>query len=127
MENAIVYLGDINKVDFLCFQVENGKVGIKAEKLTRLWELNRPKNVSELRSLLGFTGFFKKIISNYTEIILPLLARLKKDVFAINGKEMMPTAKTTKAIKTAKPISLPGMSKIFMSTVMDLAIRLEAH
>lgn len=101
----------MNEVDFLEFRIENGKISIKEEQLNKLCEIKIPRNVSELRSLVGFTAYFKKFVENYSERISPLLKRLKKENFKIEKEELDAINKISEDIRHAKSLNLPDMSK----------------
>ena len=103
----------VTEVDFLGFRIKDGKIAIKVGERNKLFTLKNPSNVSELRSLLGFAAFFKKFIPKYTEIVMPLLDRLKKGNFKIEEKEIEAIEKITDAIRTAKSLTLPNMKEKF--------------
>src|SRR5215469_12276154 len=64
---------------FLGFQVSSMGVSPDPNKLKSLQNLHIPKDVSELRSLLGFLNFFRHLIPNFSIIANPLNVLLKKN------------------------------------------------
>jgi len=48
-----------------------------------------PKNISELRSLLGLVGYFRRSVSNFSRIAQPLFSLLKSKEPALKGKELI--------------------------------------
>lgn len=79
-----------------------------------MMKIKIPQNPTELKSLLGFTGFFKKFIPNYTKIIMPLLEKLKKNKdFEIREVERKCIEKLGKEIRNAKALILPVMQDKF--------------
>ena len=51
---------------------------LKQLKLKKLLAVKRPSNVTELRSSLGMSGFYRKFINDYSREIVPLCELLKK-------------------------------------------------
>lgn len=70
----------VEEVSYLGYIVS--KEGIKADptKVEAIQKMQRPRNVSELRSFLGLLNFFAKFIKNFSAILVPLYHLLKKNV-----------------------------------------------
>ena len=49
-------------------------------KVAIILDLPPPKLVTQLRSVLGHTGYYRKFIKGYAKIIAPMERLLKKDV-----------------------------------------------
>jgi hypothetical protein len=56
--------------------------GVKPDldKVAAIDQLPVPRNVADIRSFLGATGYFHQHIPNYTHISAPLRALMKKGV-----------------------------------------------
>ena len=48
-------------------------------KITVIINLEAPRNVKQLRETLGHTGYYRKFIKSYSQIIAPMEKLLKKD------------------------------------------------
>ncbi|RXW20770.1 hypothetical protein EST38_g5090 [Candolleomyces aberdarensis] len=68
------------KIDYLGFIIEEGKISMDPVKLAGLRDWPEPKTVKQVRSFLGFGNFYRKFIQNYSRIAKPLNNLLKKDV-----------------------------------------------
>ena len=53
------------------------------EKVSAVQDWPEPTTVTELRSFLGFTSYFRKFIKNYSSIAVPLLVYLR----GVNSKQ----------------------------------------
>ena len=70
---------NIPKINFLGFIV-NGKgihISNKTTKLAREWAV--PKNLRDVRGLIGFANFYGRFIKNFSSIERPLTDLTKKD------------------------------------------------
>ncbi|RWS18592.1 uncharacterized protein B4U80_06799, partial [Leptotrombidium deliense] len=58
------------------------KEGIKTDPkiIDAVQEFKPPKNLKQLRSFLGLTNYYRKFVSNYTNIVKSLYELLQKDV-----------------------------------------------
>lgn len=65
-------------IDFVGHTVGNGKLRMEEEKMKQIQQAPQPKTKKQVRSLLGLTGFYRKFISNYAQIALPLTDLTKK-------------------------------------------------
>ena len=66
------------EVEFLGMIVKEGKIMMDPVKLAGISKWPEPKTVKQVRSFLGFAGFYRKFIGNYAEIMAPLTNLTKK-------------------------------------------------
>jgi len=66
------------KIEFLGVILQNGMIHMDPAKTQGVADWPRPTNVTEVRSFLGFTGFYRYFIPNYSKIARPLLDLTKK-------------------------------------------------
>ena len=66
------------KIEFLGVILQNGTIHMDPEKMQGVADWPRPTNVTEVQSFLGFTGFYRYFIPNYSKITRPLLDLTKK-------------------------------------------------
>lgn len=69
-KSELKYLGHI---------VGNGGIQTDPEKVRAIKELEPPVNVKGVRRILGMVSWYSKFIENFTKIVSPLQALLKKD------------------------------------------------
>src|SRR6266851_3843050 len=65
-------------IDFLGVQVVNGTVQMEQGKVDKVKNWKPPRNVTEVRHFLGFTGYYRYFIKGYSQIARPLLDLTKK-------------------------------------------------
>jgi len=65
-------------IEFLGVRIENGTIQMDKSKLKQVQEWPVPMNVTEIRRFLGFTGYYRYFIQNYSAIARPLLALTHK-------------------------------------------------
>lgn len=76
------------KVEFLGHEIEAGSVRPSAAKTDAVTRFPEPKNVKQIQSFLGLSGYFRKFICNYSTIARPLTNLVRKDVtFCFKEKE----------------------------------------
>lgn len=68
-----------SRVEFLGHIIEDGNVYPSVDKTTAVMQFPEPRNVKEIQSFLGLTGYFRKFIANYAQIARPLSDLLKKE------------------------------------------------
>jgi len=81
------------KIHYLGHEIENGELRPGTEKIPAITNFPTPKNVHEVKQLLGLIGYFRKFIQNYSRIALPISKLLRKDVPFNWGKEQEDAAK----------------------------------
>jgi hypothetical protein len=79
-----------NKVEFLGHYVSKDGIHTAADKIEAVKNWPLPTNVSEVRSFLGFTGYYRRFTKDYARIAQPLSALTQEGTeFNMEGK---PTA-----------------------------------
>jgi transposase InsO family protein len=85
----LLYLGHL---------VGGGKRAVDTEKINVLEKIKVPRSKRDVRSFLGFVGFYKSFIKDYSEIASPLTDLLKKD-----SPDLIPwSSETQRAFETLK-------------------------
>ena len=69
-----------DEIDFLGVIIGKGTVRMDPAKVKAMQKWPTPKTVTEVRSFLGFTGYYRYFIQNYSAIARPLLDLMKKAV-----------------------------------------------
>lgn len=66
------------KVNYLGYLLTNEGVSIDNSRIEPILNYCRPKNVKDVRRLLGLAGFYQRFIGNYSKIVAPITDLLKK-------------------------------------------------
>lgn len=69
----------VDRVQFLGFIVMNGEIRPSDEKVMAVRKFPIPKNITQVQSFLGLTGFFRKFVHWYSIIARPLTELTKKN------------------------------------------------
>ena len=80
--------------------------GIQAlpEKLTAIAEMPIPRNLQEIRQVLGLTGYYRKFIPNYADIVRPLTQLTKKSIPFVWSEECQKAFEKLKESLTTGPV-----------------------
>lgn len=95
VKKSIVFLGHLINED----NYEPNKANVSA-----IVGMPTPSNINELRRFIGMTGFFRKFIQGYSEIVQPLNKLTHKDTPFVWTEEHQAAVNELKAILTNKPI-----------------------
>jgi len=68
-----------NRAKILGFEISNGKFHPDPEKLDTLKNYTTPKSVKDIQRFLGFCGYYRQFVKDFSGIVRPLTALLKKD------------------------------------------------
>ena len=71
---------NLKEVTYLGWLISGTDLKPVSEKIEALLKMPEPKNVSELRALLGSLNYYQKLIPNMATILAPLHSLLKKEV-----------------------------------------------
>jgi hypothetical protein len=66
------------EVDYLGVRVGKGLVKMEEAKVDRVKDWKPPRNVTQVRHFLGFTGYYCYFIKGYSQVVRPLLELTKK-------------------------------------------------
>lgn len=92
------------RVNFLGYIVENGKVQPSDEKTLAIKHFKEPTTCKQLQSFLGLTGYFRKFIPAYSTIAKPMSDMLRKDIPFKFGKEQQRSFCRLKELLTSYPV-----------------------
>ena len=103
------------QVDFLGHVVSEDGVRCNPKKVEaiQLWE--PPCTVTEIRSFLGMSGYYRKFLEHYADVSKPLVNLTKKDEpFTWSDKCQASFEHIKEALVTAPVLAYPDMSKPFI-------------
>lgn len=100
--------------DYLGHIIAGPRVATDLAKVQSMVTWPTPKNVSELRSILGLTGYYRKFIQHYGSISKPLIDLPKKDAFQWVEQAQGAFETLKKAMATAHALALPNFSQPFV-------------
>ena len=66
------------QMEFLGVVLENGTIQMDPAKIKGIEDWPQPKTVRDVRAFLGFTGFYRYFVPNYSIIVRPLIDLTKK-------------------------------------------------
>ncbi|KJZ70756.1 hypothetical protein HIM_09840 [Hirsutella minnesotensis 3608] len=68
----------VKRVSFLGFVVDEYGIHMEKERVEAIAEWPAPRSIKEIQTFLGFTGFYRRFIKNYSKIVSPLTDCLRK-------------------------------------------------
>ena len=60
------------QVEYLGMIITEGKVAMDRNKVKAIEDWPAPKNMTEIKSFLGFANFYQRFIENYSRMIRPM-------------------------------------------------------
>jgi hypothetical protein len=104
-KTSLIYLGHI---------VGGGELKIDPSKVKVILEWTKPSNVTEVRSFLGATQYWRKFIANFSSIASPLHAVTSvKQVFQWGGKQHKAFDTLKEKISSTHVLALPNLRQPF--------------
>jgi hypothetical protein len=106
-----------SEIEFLGHVI--GADGIKPmqDKVTAIENWTAPTNVSEVRSFLGLTGYYRRFVRGYAAIALPLNQLTKNSVpFCWTNEAQTAFDALKKAVSTAPVLAMPNVDLPFLVT-----------
>jgi hypothetical protein len=102
------------RIEYLGVVLEHGQVQMDPTKIKGVADWARPQNAKDVRSFLGFTGFYRYFIKDYSKIARPLIDLTKKNLrFEWTEKQQL-AFERLKTLMCAKPVlRQPDYNKTF--------------
>ena len=69
----------IRKTNFIGFIIKLGKISIDLKKVEAIVSWQKPENVTQLRSFLGFCNYYRRFIAIWLKNIKPFTRLTKKE------------------------------------------------
>ncbi|KAL4088518.1 hypothetical protein QTP88_023612 [Uroleucon formosanum] len=105
------------EVNYLGHQITDEGVKPDPQKISCVKQFPIPRNVKEVKSFLGLSGYYRRFIRNYGQIAMPLTSLLKKDVLYRWSDICQTSFETLKNLLTQAPIlQYPDFQKPFNLT-----------
>jgi len=92
------------RIEFLGVVLEGGTIQMDPSKITGVADWPTPKTVKDVRAFLGFTGFYRYFVPNYSNIARPLINLTKKATPFHWETPQFKAFKTMKTLMCQKPI-----------------------
>ena len=92
------------EMEFLGVVLKNGTIQMDPAKIKGIADWPRPNNVRDVRAFLGFTGFYRYFIPNYSKIACPLIDLTRKATPFHWEPPQVKAFETLKTIMCRKPI-----------------------
>jgi hypothetical protein len=101
------------EIEFLGHVVSTEGIKVDPKKIMAITEWPSPKMITSLRGFLGLTGYYRRFVKNYANIVAPLTTLLKKDAFRWNNAAE-DCFKKMKTLMTSTPIlAAPNFTNSF--------------
>ena len=105
---------DQKRIEFLGVILERGTIQMDLAKVKGVVDWPPPQNVTDIHSFLGFTGFYRYFIPNYSLIAQPLIQLTQKNVPFNWDHACTHVFKHLKSLMCTKPIlQQPNYTKAF--------------
>ncbi|XP_072087272.1 uncharacterized protein [Arachis hypogaea] len=102
------------EVKFLGHVVSKGGIAVDPSKVEAVIEWERPTTVTEVRSFLGLTGYYRRFIEGFSRIALPMTKLTRKEVPFVWTSECEESFQTLKQKLTSAPVLiLPKLHEPF--------------
>jgi hypothetical protein len=102
-------------VDFLGFNIGDGKINMEKQKVSGIADWPPPQNQRQVRSFIGFCNFYRRFIKDYAEFCKPLNDLLRKTTIWDWTDERHAAFEKLKAVFLSQPVLvIPDYTKPFI-------------
>src|SRR5712672_3412896 len=103
------------RIEFLGVILQHGTIHMDPAKTQGVADWPQPTTVTDVRSFLGFTGFYRYFIPNYSKIAKPLLLLTRKDTVWEWGEDQKRAFELLKTLMCRRPVlAQPNYNKPFV-------------
>jgi len=103
------------RIEFLGVILQHGTIHMDPTKTQGVADWPQPTTVTDVRSFLGFTGFYRYFIPNYSKIAKPLLLLTRKDMVWEWGEDQKRAFEHLKTLMCRQPVlAQPNYNKSFV-------------
>ena len=92
------------EIEYLGVIVGKGRLRMDPKKLHAVLNYPTPCNATDIRAFLGFTGYYRYFVKNYSAIVRPLLALTRKSATFHWGKEEQAAFDEIRTIMCKAPV-----------------------
>jgi hypothetical protein len=103
-----------SEVEDLGHLVGKDSVRVDPKKIEVVQDWSHPKTLKSLRRFLGLTGYYRKFVKNYGNIVAPLIALLKKNSFTWTPTSAQAFQTLKMTMCTTQVLVLPDFTKTFV-------------
>jgi hypothetical protein len=104
----------LKEVSFLGHVITRGDIAVDPGKVRDVLNWEPPTTVSEIRSFLGLSEYYRRFIEGFSKIVKPLTSLLEKDKkFVWSEAYQNSFDKLRKRLKTAPVLAVPDVHKGF--------------
>jgi hypothetical protein len=93
-----------DKIQYLGHVISKEGIVVDPEKIQAIMDWPIPKYVSDIRSFMGITGYYRKFIEGFSKIAYPITSLQKKGVKFIWSDKCQESFETLKHLLTTTPI-----------------------
>lgn len=101
------------KIDYLGHVISEEGLTVKQAKIEAILQWPRPRNVKEIRSILGLAGYYRWFIRHYASIAGPLTDFLRNEPFNWSYKAQTAFETLKQALGSTLVLALPDFSLEF--------------
>lgn len=104
----------MNRLQFLGHIITTEGTSPDLEKIVAVKSWPTPRNVKDVRSFLGLSGYYRRFIARYAQIAAPLTYLLKKsEGFGLGEKEEFAFCSLKEALISAPVLNYPNFGRPF--------------